>query len=56
MERFGAVGTGRIFENKKLINPEDTILPTLAMTFTNWPDIYKAINRHLDAHVGSFVN
>ena len=51
MERFGAVGTGRIFENKKLINPEDTILPTLAMTFTNWPDIYKAVNRHLDAHV-----
>ena len=51
MERFGGVAIGRTFNSKHLNSVEDIIIPTLSMTFANWPDIYNAINRHFDAPV-----
>tara|TARA_Y100001960_G_C14772175_1_gene880750 strand:+ start:1137 stop:4268 length:3132 start_codon:yes stop_codon:yes gene_type:complete len=30
---------------------EGAILPTIAMAFTDWPEIYNSINRHIDTHV-----
>ncbi|MDB4863532.1 hypothetical protein OAI33_09605 [Pirellulaceae bacterium] len=51
MERFGGVAIGRTFNSKHLNSVEDIIIPTLSMTFANWPDIYNAINRHFDAHI-----
>ena len=51
MERFGAIGAERVLGMGSWHHPEDAIVPTIAMAFTDWGDIYNEVNRHFDAHV-----
>ena len=51
MERFGAIGGVISGQRGRINSVEGAILPTIAMAFTDWPEIYNSINRHIDTHV-----
>ena len=50
LERNGAAGAARPLMVHKWEKADNTIVPTLGMTFTDWPELYRAINRHFDEH------
>ncbi len=48
LERNGVATAGRAFSHHEWTQTDDTIIPTLGMLFTDWPEVYRAINRHFD--------
>jgi len=50
LERNGVATAGRAFSHYEWTQIDETIIPTLGMLFTDWQEIYSAINRHFDKH------
>ena len=50
LERSGAAGAARPLMHREWGKADNNIVPTLGMTFTDWPELYRAINRHFDEH------
>jgi len=50
MERLGAFGAEKIIGNTGWRNAEDSIFATFGIVFSDWPEIYRRINRHFDEH------
>ncbi|MAQ91415.1 MAG: hypothetical protein CMM03_16280 [Rhodopirellula sp.] len=50
LERNGPASVARPLMVYKWEKADKTIVPTLGMTFTDWPEVYRAINRHFDEY------